>query len=225
MGRLTTAEIYGSLAPALISILATGSCFTGMQLYNRSRRYYFVVYALYYGVAHAQPPPPLPYQDARREEGMLHRLYDKYNRNVLLSSFISSSQMTLPSLPPVDASLPVDAPVPLVKKRYARSRHQDTAVINSGPDSIYRFGSVRSSNFDDVLTSEVPGPRTRLANVKLNLLTQTRTAAKDSGLYGPIDSAELQLSNFRVVDVMKVKQADGNLRFVASNNYRKRGPR
>ena len=105
--------------------------------------------------------------------------------------------MTVPSLPPVDASLPVDAPVPLVKKRYARSRHQDTAVINSGPDSIYRFGSVRSSNFDDVLTSEVPGPRTRLANVKLNLLTQTRTAAKDSGLYGPIDSAELQLSNFR----------------------------
>ena len=193
-----------------------------MELYNRSRRY-FVLYPLYYGVAHSHPPPaPPPDQDARREEGMLHRLYDKYNRNVLLSSFISSSQMTVPSLPPVDAAVPVDAPVPLGRKQWRRSRHQDTAIINRG---IYRFESVRSSNFNDVLTSEVPGPRARLAEVKLNLLTQTRNAAMDSGLYDPIDSGELQLSNFRVVDVMDVKQADGNLRFVASNNYRKGGPR
>ena len=53
------------------------------------------------------------FQDARREEGMLGRLYAKNNRNVLVASFIEARGLGLP--PKFRLSAPPDADLGLVE--------------------------------------------------------------------------------------------------------------
>ena len=156
---------------------------------------------------------------------MLRRLHSKNNRNVLLQSFIEARGIVVPSR---NIKTGAKLAVP-TRKRYL-PRHVRMEMIqndeNDAPASPFHFSSWRRrDNFGDVLSTHVPSsgakPKGGLIvwrkDLMENLIGQIRTHAPYHG--------RLALSNFRVFDVLDWKKRDLKLRFVASNNYRGRGPR
>ena len=180
------------------------------------------------GVSLWRPYLALP-QDARREAGMLGRLLAKNTRNVLLTSFLAARDIGV-----VEDEKHDDA-VLSRRKRYARSRHVPIPICTTSAAAKYTFSSLRRGNFDKVLSehrrqgttkhNKPPGGITGWrSELKKNMIRQVKDQASRIG----IDAQEvyrLKLEDFRVADVLDVKRAEGSLRFVASDCYRRRRPR
>ena len=156
---------------------------------------------------------------------MLRRLHSKNNRNVLLQSFIDARGIVVPS-----RNIKTGVKRVPTRKRYIRSRHLRMEMIqnddDSAPASPFKLSSCRRrNNFGNVLSAHVPAagakPKGGLVvwrkNFMDNLLGQIKRQAPYHG--------RLSLTNFQVFDVLDWKKGDLKLRFVASNNYRGRGPR
>ena len=121
------------------------------------------------------------------------------------------------------------------RKRYARSRHVPIPICTTSAAAKYTFSSLRRGNFDKVLSehrrqgttkhNKPPGGITGWrSELKKNMIRQVKDQASRIG----IDAQEvyrLKLEDFRVADVLDVKRAEGSLRFVASDCYRRRRPR
>ena len=170
-------------------------------------------------------------QDARREAGMLGRLLAKNTRNVLLTSFLAAREIGVV----VEDEKQADDAVLSRRKRYARSRHVPMPICFTSATSKYTFSSVRRGNFDKVLSehrrqgttkhNKPPGGITGWrSELKKNMIRQAKEQASRIGM----DAQEvfrLKLEDFKTADVLDVKRADGSVRFVASDCYRRRRPR
>jgi len=157
---------------------------------------------------------------------MLRRLHSKNNRNVLLQSYIDARGIVVPSRNIEKGAKPIPK-----RKRYIRSRHLRMEMIHNeddgaAPASPFKFSSWRRrNNFGQVLSTHVPSagaqPKGGLVTWRKhftdNLLGQIRRHAPNRD--------RLALANFRVFDVLDWEHGGLKLRFVASNNYRGRGPR
>ena len=153
---------------------------------------------------------------------MLRRLHSKNNRNVLLQSYIDARGILVPSRNMKKGAIPV----PTRKHYVPRHLRREMILNDDAPASPFQFSSWRRrNNFGAVLSTYVPSsgakPKGGLMvwrkNYMENLLGQIHRHAPNHG--------RLALTNFRVFDVLDWKKGDLKLRFVASNNYRGRGPR
>ena len=167
--------------------------------------------------------------DARREEGMLHRLYLKENLNRLLESYL-----TLPRPPPrAFACVPHDVggdvqPEQAVSPPISRARGRPVGV--SRLHNEYELSEkINGVTFDDVVSAKVGSfgssniGKQRGVDFKTRMETELAAALQGRMLA----ALGLGMSDFAVYKVFERRMADTvkPVRYVASDNYLRRGAR
>lgn len=167
--------------------------------------------------------------DARRDEGMLHRLYLKENLNRLLESYLTLPRPPPRAFPCVPQDVAGDVQSePAASPPISRARGRPVGV--SRLHNEYELSEkVRGVTFGDVVSAKVGSFGSSNIGKKRGVAFKTRmetdlAAVLQGRMLGALG---LGMSDFAVYKVLERRMADTvkPVRYVASDNYLRRGAR